>query len=921
MAGSALMGAATARLLVTVGYPDRGEVTRGLSGVAAALAHFRGQVNSGQHQAAGKAVSSTQAHLQKIQSVASNAQQEAGSFERTHQARFIQERLGQFAAASAKLNTMTRKTMDGVSSEKIGLNEASSKQLFAGVKEAGNEYQRLAKLADNFYKLGIAGEQKLIDQLVTTNKARQSNIDQIDQEIKLKQHAYSSTFGDPAKQAVNKEKYGKGYDKAQQAAAANLKADKALLEGRKAGLVALMKPTTDLINLTKDMHKATVTGENARQKEIRETEKLLGRQIRAVKDLVRQDTEWARNLTQNVSTGISNFRNVLQQSVITLTLFYYKINQVVEGIKGFQQELMNAQSIFQTTNETLYGLSNQIVEFGSQFGISYNNAAKGLYQFASAGLSADDSMKVLNDTLKLSMAVQGDHNTISKLTTQVIYGFGLEMDEATAVTDKFAHAINKSLIEYQDLASAIKFSMPFFVSTGQSLDTLLGALQVLTNRALEAGIAGRGLRQSLAEFTQHADDNNAAFRQLGVEILDVEGNMLSLTNIAQQFNQVLGEDVTDMQVMMALMEDLNVRGATAFVHLVQNADEFEAAVTDLQNSAGSAHEMAMIQQQGLEAQLTRLKNAFLAPFLLTDEISNSVGVLNKFELVIQNIVADMEGMIYDTMPDGSKVLSDFAHDMQRGVLVALVSFADLLKRVATLATEFSEAGMFNISMLKLYFLPLSIIVGLFEVLSADTVRLIMVMYILNKTLMFQAIALKALEYGYWLATASALHYHGGILAVTIGTKVATYNIGLLAGGLSSAAAAFGLFALSFGLVFKLSRGMSTFAKVVMGLVFALTALAVVSSFGTGAVPIAIGLALAGAALGSFASALTPTGGSGVDMGAYATAAPSASSNVPTTAGANSYNPSSIYVRKLSYSESNMAEQYATTTSYQAGVSQ
>ena len=46
------------------------------------------------------------------------------------------------------------------------------------------------------------------------------------------------------------------------------------------------------------------------------------------------------------------------------------------------------------------------------------NGATGLYQLASAGLSAAESMEVLTETLKLSMAVQGDHNTISKLVTQ-----------------------------------------------------------------------------------------------------------------------------------------------------------------------------------------------------------------------------------------------------------------------------------------------------------------------------------------------------------------------------------------------------------------------------------------------------------------------------------------------------------------------
>ena len=105
------------------------------------------------------------------------------------------------------------------------------------------------------------------------------------------------------------------------------------------------------------------------------------------------------------------------------------------------------------------------------------NGATGLYQLASAGLTANEALLVLPQTLKLSMAVQGDHNTISKLTAQTIMGFGMEFSEAGIVVDKFAHSIQKSLIEYQDLASAVKFALPFFTTTGQSIDQLLGALQ------------------------------------------------------------------------------------------------------------------------------------------------------------------------------------------------------------------------------------------------------------------------------------------------------------------------------------------------------------------------------------------------------------------------------------------------------------
>lgn len=238
MAGSALMGAATARLLVTVGYPDRGEVTRGLSGLAGALAHFRGMVNSDSHKAAQKSISSTTSHLKKLQSVAENVQSEAGNFERSHQARYIRERLAQFADASRQLETMTSKSMSRVGAADMGLSADMNQKLFSGVALAGDEYSRLQKLADNFYKLGIEGEKRLINELEDSNRARRSAIDLIDREIKQKQAAYGQTFGDPTKDAQFRELYGEAYDIQKATAAGNLEEDVKALKAKKAGIEA-----------------------------------------------------------------------------------------------------------------------------------------------------------------------------------------------------------------------------------------------------------------------------------------------------------------------------------------------------------------------------------------------------------------------------------------------------------------------------------------------------------------------------------------------------------------------------------------------------------------------------------------------------------------------------------------------------------
>ena len=428
------------------------------------------------------------------------------------------------------------------------------------------------------------------------------------------------------------------------------------------------------------------------------------------------------------------FMNALMMSGIALMTFGFRLQSLVSTFQEFEKELMNAQSIFQTTNEVLFALSDEIVNFGTQYGISLQTASEGLYTLASAGLSASDSQEVLANTLKLSMAVQGDHDTIAKLTTQTIFGFGLQMSDSAELTDKFAHAINMSLIEYQDLASAVKFAMPFFVSTGQNVDQLLGSLQVLTNRALEAGIAGRGLRQALAEFAQHATDSEAAFRKLGVEIMDSEGNFKMLTEIAMQFKQAMGPAASDVDLMTTLLEDLNVHGATAFVHLVQNAEEFEGAVNDLQNSAGAATRMADIQQQSLANQIQVVKNALMAPFLLSDELGTATGNMNAFGESLKVMVADFEAFFLYTAPDGTKKLTEMGKALRDTAIAVLNELATLLKELLTMFANMNKEGMSLANMFHVLMLPLKALVMFINLLGDNGLQVIMMFKILNTIL-------------------------------------------------------------------------------------------------------------------------------------------------------------------------------------------
>ena len=467
---------------------------------------------------------------------------------------------------------------------------------------------------------------------------------------------------------------------------------------------------------------------DATKKATKENSKL-NREKQRQQQLDRDRAVLAKEFNTQIDAMATSFKTTLVTSIAAstaaTTAFFNKLNEVNSTFMNFEEELMNAQSIFQASNETLFGLSDEIVSFGNKYGVSMENASEGLYTLASAGLDAEQSMEVLGNTLKLSMAVQGDHETVAKLTTQTIFGFGMEMSDSAELTDKFAHSINKSLIEYQDLASAVKFAMPFFVSTGQSVDQLLGSLEVLTNRALEAGIAGRGLRQALAEFAQHANDNTAAFAKLGVEITNSDGSFKQLTEIAKEFQTAMGPAASDVDLMTTLLEDLNVRGATAFVHLVQNADEFEGAVQDLQNSTGAATAMADVQQQSLARSIDVLKNSFSSIFLMSDELGKSQGFVNEYAMTLHNVTDQLQGMFVE-MEDGVATgLTPLGQTIKDTVIFAMQEFGRLLAEIIVMVKDMTGEGRDFTGMITLMTMPLRLAVKLLGAMGPNLLETIL----------------------------------------------------------------------------------------------------------------------------------------------------------------------------------------------------
>ena len=108
--------------------------------------------------------------------------------------------------------------------------------------------------------------------------------------------------------------------------------------------------------------------------------------LRENNQLYREQLQMQMQMNSTLRRGIQHLQtglvNALMASSIALMSFGFKLQGVVSTFQEFEKELMNAQSIFQTTNDILFSLSDEIVKFGTQYGISLGTASEGLYTLA-----------------------------------------------------------------------------------------------------------------------------------------------------------------------------------------------------------------------------------------------------------------------------------------------------------------------------------------------------------------------------------------------------------------------------------------------------------------------------------------------------------------------------------------------------------
>ena len=277
---------------------------------------------------------------------------------------------------------------------------------------------------------------------------------------------------------------------------------------------------------------------------------------------------------------------------------------ILKTAANFEAGMNRVQALTSATTSELKTLEEQARQLGGTTQFSASQAADAMGFLAQAGANANEILTQMPATLNLAAAGQIDLAQTADIVTNIMKGYGIEVEETTRVSDVLTAAFTGSNTNLQQLGEAMKFAGPVAAGFGIKFEEAAAAVGLMGNAGFQASLAGTALRGALVRLAVPTDNVAEVMDTLGLNVMDATGNMIP-------FNKIIEQLETSGATTAQIMEIFGQRAGPAMAALVSQGSEALREFTRvLENSGGRAKEVADVQMAGLKGEIRALISAW-----------------------------------------------------------------------------------------------------------------------------------------------------------------------------------------------------------------------------------------------------------------------------------------------------------------------
>ncbi len=276
----------------------------------------------------------------------------------------------------------------------------------------------------------------------------------------------------------------------------------------------------------------------------------------------------------------------------------------VKTAAEFEASMKTVSAIGGVTGETFDAMRNQAMELGKTTSFSASQAADGMKFLSMAGFDAEQVMAAMPGVLDLAAASGTDLAVAADIASNILSGLGLEAEQTGKLVDVMAKATSSSNMDVIEMGEAFKMVAPMADVANLSMEGMAAIIGKMADAGIKGTMAGTGLKSAISRMLDPTKKMQEAMDKLGVSIKEPDGSMKNFIDILQEMEDK-GAGATEF---------VQIFGKQAGVKLMAATKDGVGALKELkgtlEDSGGSAEEMANKQLEGLSGSLKILKSAF-----------------------------------------------------------------------------------------------------------------------------------------------------------------------------------------------------------------------------------------------------------------------------------------------------------------------
>ncbi len=361
----------------------------------------------------------------------------------------------------------------------------------------------------------------------------------------------------------------------------------------------------------------------------------------------------------SVGKKIFNLKNLLIGAGLVLAF-----NKTVGAASEFESQMREVATLSEEMADNIGKFSKEVLALSSQSGEGLDTLTKSLFDSISAGVEAGDAMEFLGVSTRLAIGGATETSIAVDGLTTILNGYGMEVEQATDVSDAFFTAMKFGKTTIAELAIGIGPLVPTAKAAGLAFDEMLGSVSALTKAGFSTPRAITAMQGALVSLNSLTPETKSKLDDLGLgyKITGEEGK--TFIDVLNNISEAGGGTLEGVKKLVPNIE--GVKGILALSS--QEGKNFNEVMRLMGNRTGETAKAYAKMTDTFEFKSKRIKASFNTAFI---EIGNQLMPL--FDKIATVILSNMDRIKFSIAITGA-VVKDVFHGLSTIVDSVIATF-------------------------------------------------------------------------------------------------------------------------------------------------------------------------------------------------------------------------------------------------------